>query len=92
MATDDELLASNPAAQSLIDAGVPREEVLAGLRQASHSTRNSFSDSHDVSREDSLNQLRRTPSMIPTALPAGWEERVRSHAPRRRTCFRFFTN
>ena len=32
MLSDTALLASNPAAQSLIDAGVPRDEVLAGLR------------------------------------------------------------
>ena len=30
--TDDELLASNPDAAGLIAAGVPREEVLQGLR------------------------------------------------------------
>ena len=34
MPTDEELLQQNPDARGLIEAGVPREEVLAGLRQA----------------------------------------------------------
>ena len=63
--SDDALLAANPAAQSLIDAGVPREEVLAGLRGRR---------SHADPDMEPFPEITRSTS-IQGALPPGWEER-----------------
>ena len=64
---DEALLASNPAAQNLIDAGVPREEVLAGLRGSARLSGGDpeLEPSPPVARSAS----------IQGALPPGWEER-----------------
>ena len=65
--SDDALLLANPAAQSLIDAGVPRSEVLAGLRGRRTSAADSDADA-DVP------MITRTASIQGT-LPSDWEER-----------------
>ena len=79
MLPDDALLAAHPAVQALIDAGVPREEVLAGLRGSRNSrariSNDSDSDS-DSEDEDEVSVVALTRSAsIQGALPPGWEER-----------------
>ena len=60
--TDDELLASNPDAAGLIAAGVPREEVLQGLRTDSSPNRQPIARMASIQRGSA-------------PLPPGWEER-----------------
>lgn len=70
--TDDELLARNPDAAGLIAAGVPRDEVLQGLRN-----RNSQREP-DEPEAAAAPPIARTASIARQStapLPAGWEER-----------------
>ena len=71
MPTDEELLQQNPDARGLIEAGVPREEVLAGLRQAAE----------EAAANPTPPPLSRKVSEGP--LPPGWEERFDPSTGRR---------
>ena len=66
--TDDELLASNPDAAGLIAAGVPREEVLQGLRTDSSREEEPVHVVQPIARMASIQR-----GSAP--LPPGWEER-----------------
>jgi len=62
MPTDSDLLRDTPVARSLLSAGVPAAEVLAGLKQQT--------------AEAAPTLLRRRSSNLGEApLPSGWEER-----------------
>ena len=71
--TDDELLASNPDAAGLIAAGVPREEVLQGLRTDSSREEEPVHVVQPIARMASIQR-----GSAP--LPPGWEERFQEYS------------
>ena len=67
----DEALLAQPMAKTMLEAGVPRDEVIAGLRQAAQAT----PSVQPTAQGPDHAPLVRSSSAFGAPLPPGWEER-----------------
>ena len=65
----DEALLAQPMAKTMLEAGVPRDEVIAGLRQAAQAT----PSVQPAAQEPDHAPLVRSSSAFGAPLPPGWE-------------------
>ncbi|KAL3909920.1 MAG: hypothetical protein SGPRY_009250 [Prymnesium sp.] len=72
----EQMLLSSPSARELLAAGVPRDEVLAGLRAQAASVAGTPSHAYTTPSDELAPQVVRRPSArVEEPLPPGWEQR-----------------